>query len=254
MRARKNKRLFPVLCLLTGLIFLLSAISLSIAYSFTAGNLIALLAGVLLIILYKVYPRLSRRKKILLKSLLLLWVTFMTILSVFIARNGSKNTATFDEDCVLALGCGIRGETPLPTLRMRLDKCLEYLQHNPNAWILVSGGQGRNETIAEAEAMERYLVSKGVDPSQILQEDQSSNTAENMQFSKPILDQHFASKTYKVVCITSDYHAYRAQVLSEKYGIPVSHYNAPTPWHLYPSAYLREALSICKMWIMDRCF
>jgi uncharacterized SAM-binding protein YcdF (DUF218 family) len=178
----------------------------------------------------------------------------MIVLFVFIAIKGSKNTTTFDEDCVLVLGCGIRGETPLPTLCMRLDKCLEYLQHNPNALIIVSGGQGMNEAITEAEAMKRYLVSKGVAPMQILQEDQSSNTAENMQFSKPIIDQHFASKTYKVVCITSNYHAYRAKVLSKKFGIPVSHYNAAIRWHLYPVAYCRETLSICKMWIVNRCF
>lgn len=161
---------------------------------------------------------------------------------------GRKNTATFTEDCVLVLGSGIRGEKILPTLQFRLDKCIEYLQHNPKALIIVSGGKGRNETICESEAMKRYLVSKGVDAERIYEDCNSKNTRENMAFSKMILDSLFPFGNYSVACITSDYHAYRAGKLSEKVDLSISHYNAKTAWYLYPAAYCRETLSIIKMW------
>jgi uncharacterized SAM-binding protein YcdF (DUF218 family) len=137
----------------------------------------------------------------------------------------------------------------LPTLQFRLDKCIDYMQHNPDALIIVSGGQGRGETIYESEAMKRYLVSKGVNAGQIFEENQSKNTRQNMQYSKIILDSLFSKGNYSVVCITSDFHAFRAGKLSKKVNLPVSHYNAKTVWYLYPVAYCRETLSIIKMWL-----
>jgi len=249
MKLKTTKKLFPLLSLLSGILCIVCAISLTFVHGLSVGNDVTFLAGVFFIILYFVHPMLSRREKRILNVLLGVWTVFMGFLFAIIAINGAKNTTTFDEDCVLVLGCGLRGNVPMPALCMRLDKCLEYLQHNPNAIIVVSGGQGHSETISSAEAMKNYLVERGVNPSQILEENQSSNTVEDMEFSKPIMDKYFGSKTYKVVCITSNHHAYRAGILARKFGIPVSQYNADLLWYLYPVAYGREALSICKMWL-----
>jgi uncharacterized SAM-binding protein YcdF (DUF218 family) len=161
----------------------------------------------------------------------------------------AKNTTTFSEDCVIVLGCGLRGEKILTTLQYRLDKCIDYLKYNPGALIVVAGGQGRGETICESEAMKRYLVSKGIDAGQIIEENQSMNTRQNMLFSKILLDTRFPSGNYSAVCITSGFHAYRAHILSKKAGLTVTHYNAKTVWYMYPTAYLRESLSMIKMWI-----
>jgi uncharacterized SAM-binding protein YcdF (DUF218 family) len=167
----------------------------------------------------------------------------------FLVNKSTKNTVTFTEDCVIVLGSGIRGEKALPTLQFRLNRCIEYLQHNPNALIIVSGGQGRGETICESTAMKRYLISKGVKENQIIEENQSKNTRQNMQFSKILIDAHFPSGNYTVVCITSGFHAYRASILSRKTGLNVSHFNAKTVWYIYPTAYIRETLSVIKMWM-----
>jgi len=180
---------------------------------------------------------------------LIVWGIYTISMAIYIGRQGAKNTTSFAEDCVLVLGCGIRREKILPTLQFRLDKCIDYLQYNPKALIIVSGGQGSGETICESEAMKRYLVSKGVNVDQIIEENQSKNTRQNMLFSKTLLDSLFPSGNYSVVCITSDYHAFRANKLSQKANLSVSHYNSKTLWYLYPVAYLRETLSIIKMWI-----
>jgi len=196
-----------------------------------------------------IHPQLmNRSQRFLIISLICLGI-YLLGMFIFIGKQGMKNTTTFNEDCALVLGCGIRGEKILPTLQFRLDKCLDYIQHNPKALIIVSGGQCRNETISEAEAMKRYLISKGVDSNRIIEENQSKNTRQNMQFSKNLLDTCFSSGNYSVVCITSDYHAYRANKLSKNANLTVSHYNSKTAWYLYPAAYFRETLSIIKMWI-----
>jgi len=209
----------------------------------------ALVAGILFMGIYFIYPRITMFYQRLLSCLLTCLGIFMIVMFFIIGNNGTKNTTTFTEDCALVLGGGLRGEKILPTLQFRLDKCIEYMQHNPKALIIVSGGQGRGETICESVAMKRYLVSKGIDAGQIIEENQSKNTRQNMLYSKVVLDSLFSSGNYSVVCITSNYHAYRANKLSEKANLTLTHYNAKTGWYLYPAAYCRETLSIVKMWL-----
>jgi uncharacterized SAM-binding protein YcdF (DUF218 family) len=252
MKRRTNKKsVILTLCFVVGLLCLLGAIVLSIAYGFTVGNAVALVFAGFFIGLYFVYPKLSTIWQKITNAILFVAALFTAIMFVFIGINGSKNTTTFNEDCVLVLGCGIRGETILPTLQLRLDKCLEYLQKNPSALVVVSGGQGRNEDISEALAMKRYLVSKGVNDTQIIEENCSHNTVQNFQYSKELIDKHFLGKSYTVACITSNYHAYRARKISEAEGFSITQYNSCSLWYLYPSAYFREVLSILKMWIMS---
>jgi len=249
MKISTNMRLFRFLCLITGILCLSVAGIMTVVYSFTIGNMIAFIAGIVFIGLYLIYPRLTNRNRKIINGLLIAWGIYMISMFIFIGKQGTKNTTTFTEDCVLVLGGGLKKEKVVPTLRFRLDKCLDYLQHNPKAPVIVSGGMGRGETICESEAMKRYLVSKGVNANQIIEENQSKNTRQNMQFSKVIMDSIFPSGSYSVVCITSNYHAYRANKLAGKVNLSVSHYNAKTYWYLYPAAYCRETLSIIKMWL-----
>ena len=237
------------LCLIVGLLCLSGAAALSIAYGFTVGNAVALVFAVFFIGLYFIYPKLSLRWRKMTNVALLVAALFVAGMFVFIGVRGAKNTVTFNEDCVLVLGCGIRGETLLPTLQLRLDKCMEYLQRNPSALVVVSGGQGRNESISEAEAMKRYLVSKGVNVAQIVEENRSRSTEQNFQYSKELIDSVLHSN-YSVACITSNYHAYRAEKVSAAAGLPITQYHSGSLWYLYPSAYFREMLSILKMWII----
>jgi uncharacterized SAM-binding protein YcdF (DUF218 family) len=241
------RKILFVSILILGCLCILGATVGTIAFGFTVGNIMAFLTGLLFTGLFFLYPKLPELLRKYLKSFLLSVALFIIIMISFITVKGAKNTTTFDEDAILVLGCGIRGETPLPTLQRRLDKCLDYLQYNPMAVILVSGGQGHNETISEAEAMKHYLISKGIDSAQIITESRSLNTKQNMQFSKQLLDDYF-STGYTTVCITSHYHAYRAAVLAEKHDLNTTSYNAGIPWYLHPSAFCREVLSICKMW------
>jgi uncharacterized SAM-binding protein YcdF (DUF218 family) len=242
------KKIIFISILIVGCLCILGATITTIAFGFTVGNAMAFMAGAAFTGLYFIYPKLSVFLRKCLKIFLFCGTTFMISMIVFISINGAKDTATFNEEAVLVLGCGIRGETLLPTLQRRLDKCLDYLQHNPKTFIIVSGGQGRKEAISEAEAMKRYLVSKGINATQIITEDQSRNTKQNMQFSGQILKHYFPAGC-TVVCITSNYHTFRAKKLAEKQGINVTFYNAETAWYLYPSALFREVFSVCKMWI-----
>lgn len=80
--------------------------------------------------------------------------------------------------------------------------------------IIVSGGQGPNEHKPEAEGMAEYLVEKGVSQEQILIENTSTSTAENLKFSSQFIDEENAS----VGIITNNFHVFRATQIARKAG------------------------------------
>ncbi len=174
-------------------------------------------------------------------------VYFVFVLALY--GFGSVDTVDYEEDALVILGAGIRGETVSQTLKNRLDAAIDYHKYNPESVIVVSGGQGSGEAITEAEAMERYLIANGIPEDKILQEDQSTSTEENFNFSKAILDEHFDSD-YRIAYITNDFHTYRASLRARFAGFNEStHCHADTPFTSILPNGLREVLGVMEMWV-----
>lgn len=241
--------IFRKLGIIAGILCIAVGLALSIAYGFTIGNLIAFVFGGILIGLSLWFGKLPKVLKRVITIFICLGILFFVVITGVVINRGAKDTVAFDEDCLLVLGCGIRGEELLPTLQSRLDKSIEYLSINPEILVVLSGGQGHNEAIPEAEAMKRYLLKNGISEAQIITEVKSRNTKENFMYSKQILDSCFVGEKYTVACITSDYHMFRAEETAKDNGLEIHSYSAGVKWYLRPSAYSREVLSICKYWV-----
>ncbi len=168
-------------------------------------------------------------------------VTFLCVLFIY----GSCDNVTYTEDAVIVLGGGVRGETPTKTLVKRLDAALEYHRKNPDAVIVVSGGQGHNEDITEALAMERYLVAAGVAADRIIKEERSTSTAENFRYSKELLDAHFDGE-YSVAFITNDFHIMRGVLSASRCGYDATHVHSSTAFYTILPHTLRECLAFVK--------
>ncbi len=148
-------------------------------------------------------------------------------------------------DTVIVLGCGIFPDGKLTiSLKNRLDAAYDYLEEHPSANVIVSGGQGDNEPVPEAAAMQSYLVSKGIDRSRIYTEDRSTSTEENLEFSLKIIEKNRLSKS--VAIVTSDYHVYRALQHAKELGFNACGIPSPTPWRVWLSCHVREWLAILK--------
>ena len=74
----------------------------------------------------------------------------------FIALDGRDNAPEEDVPFVVVLGAQTHGDRPSRTLRERLDLAAEYLEAHPAARVIVSGGQGADETQTEASVMDAY--------------------------------------------------------------------------------------------------
>jgi len=177
----------------------------------------------------------------------LVGTAFIMSLTMFVWAYGRRDTATFDEDAIIVLGAAVWGENVSGVLADRLRKAIEYHHQNPNALIVVAGGQGEG-AITEAEAMRRFLVAHGVPDELIIKENRSTNTFENIKFAREILDE-LLGENYRVVIITNDFHAFRAVSMARRQGMSATRFSAPRPWSFMPRTFLRETAGVTRLWV-----
>ncbi|WP_049962873.1 YdcF family protein [Ruminococcus sp. HUN007] len=157
----------------------------------------------------------------------------------------ARNIKPEDPSAVVVLGCQVRNGVPSRMLKRRLDAALTYLETDTDVPVVVSGGQGPDEAISEAECMKRYLAEHGIPESRIIMEDKSANTDENLVFSFEKLDERGISRD--IVLVSDGYHQYRAQHMAKRHGaVKVSAVSAATEPKFIATYYVREWLAIAK--------
>jgi uncharacterized SAM-binding protein YcdF (DUF218 family) len=162
-------------------------------------------------------------------------------------ENRGRQVEPQKSDVLLVLGCRLHGSKPSPSLKLRLDKALELYREGYGAIILVSGGQGPDEIMPEAQMMKKYLTENGIPINKILTEEHSTSTWENIKYSKEIMDQR-GLETAMVV--TNDFHIYRSISMAKKAGIPAAGAAAPSVPHLKKGYMFRETLAVMKYWLL----
>ena len=239
-------KLIRILLLTSGAVLLFFVVTFFIFDNFNYGILIICAISSILILYGLFFDKLVRIK----------WLTFSIIaicslylsLMLFIGFYGRNDNVTYSEDVIIVLGAAVRGERVSLLLSDRLDKAVEYCEKNPNALIVVSGGQGPMEDITEALAMERYLIARGLPKERIIKEEESSTSFENIQNSKEVLDKLY-DRPYKSAIITNDFHIFRAVKMAEQIGIKTAHYHAKIKWNFIPLNYSRECMAILWFFI-----
>ncbi len=218
---------------------------------FAGGSVFGIFICGLGLALLLLYPRLSGRGRrfrlwaraaVIVYALGLAWAAFLTGLMI------SYQAALPPQGLnVVVLGAQVYGPEQLGTsLRGRVDRALAYLQANPDADCIVTGGQGGNEPCPEALAEKNALVSGGVDPARIYMEDKSRNTRQNLRFAMEIARREGLDT--RVAVVTQNFHLFRAVKLAESAGFEAYGLPAPTDPILLPQYYGRELLSLTKWW------
>ncbi len=242
------KRILKSILIILGIAVLTNGIVLSFTTNLNLGNVLTLLLGGVLIFWYMFFNTLVRALPKWIRAIFIIVLVFAISLSSFLFCFGKNNNVTYKEDAIIVLGAGIHGETPSRILADRLNSAIEYHKKNPDSVIVVSGGQGHQESIPEALAMERYLIAKGIPSDKIIKEDKSKSTYENFVNSKAILDSTFNSD-YSVAFITNEYHVYRARGIAKSAGLQTTHYHSSTLWYSVLPGTLRECLAVMKFWV-----
>lgn len=232
----------------TGVLLVLFMAAYSFINSFNVGTFIPMFIGIII----GIWCFLPEKNiiKWLKKAFIFIVIIYMALM-VFVALMAQSNTADFDEDAVIVLGCGLKGSIPSGNLIDRLDTAIKYYGQNPKALIVVSGGQGPNEDCTEAGAMHKYLTDKGIPENSVIMEDKSTSTTENYIYSKAILDKILGSD-YETVYITNSFHSYRAGRLAKLNGLNARAYNAHTKIQSLLPNYSREVLAVIQLWLFNK--
>ena len=147
----------------------------------------------------------------------------LVIATLYCNIRAANHIPNYDKDFVIILGSKINKDGTLtPLLKGRVDRAIEFAkkQYESTKKKIVyvpSGGQGRDEVTSEALAIKRYLLENGVDKDQIVIEDKSTSTIENMKFSKGKIDEINAKGN--IIFSTTNYHVFRSGVIACNQGI-----------------------------------
>lgn len=235
--------LLPVVLIITGAILRLrnaTAFLGLVAFGLAA---IALCYRILHLFSCK-YKKVIRICSMVLTILLIVGFLVVCVTGAFI---GSATSGDRKDDLayIVVLGAKVNGTAPSRTLRERIDAAADYLHENPNTIAVVSGGQGSDEGISEAQCIYNGLVQRGVASERIWLEDRATSTWENLNFSLELIQDKAGSRPEEIGLVTSDFHLYRGKLFAKKCGIQAYGISGRTENRLYFfNYYLREIAGV----------
>ena len=120
---------------------------------------------------------------------------------------------------LVVLGAKVNADGPSVSLWDRICAAYEYLETHPDTIAIVSGGQGTDEPITEAECMYRELVALGIDPKRIWREEEATSTWENLNFTLDLIEEKTGQRPKELGVLSSEYHLFRASLFAKACGV-----------------------------------
>ena len=148
-------------------------------------------------------------------------------------------------DYVVVLGAKVNKDGPSVSLWDRICAAYEYAEEHPEAILILSGGQGTDEPITEAECMFRELFWMGIDPHRLRCEGFATSTWENLKFSLDLIEEETGIRPTKIGVLSSEYHLFRASLFAkacdvEFVGIPAR----TSRWGQRVNHFMREVAGV----------
>ncbi|MCQ2498324.1 MAG: YdcF family protein [Lachnospiraceae bacterium] len=175
-------------------------------------------------------------------------IYFGTIIMSYLA---AKKVPSYDKDYIIILGCSIDKRGSLrPLLKARTNRAVRFaweqeIATGKSVKFVPSGGQGSDERMSEASAMELYLLSHSVEEYEIYPEKKSRNTIENFKYSLEIIQG--LNKDAKVAFATTNYHVLRSGIIARYAGLDAEGIASKTKWYFWPNGFVREFTAIILM-------
>ncbi len=156
------------------------------------------------------------------------------------------NAKPVKSDVIIVLGCQLWGESPSPSLKLRLEKALDVYKEGFADKIIVTGAQGSDEKMAESKLMKSWLIGNGVPESAVFEDNKSTSTYENLKFSKVIMD---AQNFKTAIIVTTDFHIYRSLRIARGLKINACGASAPNVPSQRLGCQLRETFAVLRNFI-----
>lgn len=179
---------------------------------------------------------------------LLSYLECLLLGTIILSVKATKVKPDKDKDYVIILGCAISKEgKPLPLLRGRIDRAIRFAKEQYESTgkkikFVPSGGKGDDECVSEADSMKEYLISQGIAEDDIIPENKSSTTLENMRFSKALIEADNGGNN--IIYSTTNYHVFRSGIYAQQVGLNAQGIGSKTKWYFWPNAFVREFVAL----------
>ncbi|MCI7131362.1 MAG: YdcF family protein [Lachnospiraceae bacterium] len=186
-------------------------------------------------------------------GIMILMGTALAAAAMIAIHQGAKGQTVAEDTPAVVLGCHVRDGRPSRILGERIDAAYEYLCSHPKAIAVLSGGQGEDESISEAECMYRELTARGIDGSRLYKEESSVNTPTNLRQSRIILEEALGADStwtekHEIALITSEFHCYRGCLHAKQEGLKPVAYASKTAIPYVIPFYVREIAAVVYTW------
>ncbi len=162
-------------------------------------------------------------------SLLCLGIAVCAVTEAIIIRASIGDP---DKTCqyMVVLGAKVNGTSPSISLSDRIDAAYAYMTTHPDVIAILSGGQGEDEGISEAECMFRELTARGISKDRLWIEDKATSTWENLKFSLDLIAYKTGTQPETIGLLSSEYHLFRASLFAKDCGVEAIGIPAETSW------------------------
>src|SRR5215207_2010408 len=160
------------------------------------------------------------------KGLLLIFSLMLLLVGLVAARVYSYSDASSDApaDAAVVLGAAVWGAEVSPVFRERINHGIDLYRKGRVRKLIFTGGRGNGGEPTESSAARRYALRSGVPASDILIEEESHNTYENILYAKRLAD---AQGVRKVLIVSDPLHMKRAVTMAGDVGLVAE--PSPTP-------------------------
>ena len=131
-------------------------------------------------------------------------------------------------DAAVVLGAAVWSSDVSPVFRERINHGINLYRQGKVRKLIFTGGQGNPGEPTESSAAKKYALKNGVPAQDILIEEKSHNTFENIVYAKQLADSHGLKR---VLIVSDPLHMKRAMAMAGDVGLAGD--PSPTPTTLY---------------------
>ena len=161
------------------------------------------------------------------RFIIILALLLVVVVAVGIYTYGN-NVVDVPGDAAVVLGAAVWGDEVSPVFRERINHAIELYRSGRVRKIIFTGGQGNRNELTEAAEARQYAMKNGVPARDILIEQHSHTTYENLVYAKQLAD---TNGLKRVLIVSDPMHMKRAVTMARDIGLEA--YPSPTPTTLY---------------------
>lgn len=172
----------------------------------------------------------SKKKfKLIFLSVFILIIIYVVANAITIWTYGKKDEKT-KSDVAIVLGAATYGDEVSPVFKERINHGIWLYENGYVKKLIFTGGYGEDNEYSDAYIAKNYAEEQGIPSEDILIEEKSTITQENIKNAKEMMDEN----SYKTAIIVSDpLHMKRAMLMAK--DVDMVAYTSPTPTTMYKS-------------------